>query len=386
MTLYFIVVADGTPRFITLRAATLLANADVVIADVETLDYLQDCVGHNAEQIALVEPQSIDAYQHELYEAVARHCHDEDAVIVHLVRETATLAKVTSVDEVMQGISASLKVPVAYEVIQGVTAVEPEDSSNGIALPRMGPLVGTSVIVTRARHQASQLADELLRAGASPIVIPVIDIEITPEVQETLEQTLRNADPPSWVVFSSQNAVWSVINARGGRELLDQVHIACIGPATASSCVSAGFTVDFVPSKASPETFVSEFPAPRAPGIDRVVFFAGESARPIIDEGLRGCGYLVDRVIAYQTVRSQVSPYVRHRAHGADAIIFTSASAVSGAVAIFGANHLPSRIISIGPTTTAAIEGQGLVVTEESQEQRLDALVSTLVSAIERPR
>lgn len=385
MTVYFIVVAEGTPRFITLRAATLLANADVVIADAETLECLNQCVGHNAEQIALVEPQLPEAYRHELHEAAARHCHDEDAVIVHLVRESAALASDASSDKVIREISELLKERIAYEVIPGVTSLSPNDTSLGIALPRMGPLVGTSVVITRARHQASQLSDQLLQAGATPVIIPVIDIEVTNEVRDFLKHTLQMPDLPTWVAFSSQNAVWSVANTPGGPELLARVHIACIGAATASSCRSAGFTVDFVPSHSNPEAFVNEFPAPTAPVSEHVAYFASEIARPMIDEGLRARGYIVDRVTAYQTIQATVSPYVRHRAHGADAIIFTSTSTVSGAVSIFGTKHLPRRIISIGPSTSAAIREHGLEVTKEAREQRLDALVSSLIAAIERP-
>ena len=375
-------VESATPLAVDFEVATMLANADVVISDATTLDALRQCIGPNAEQIALVGPQPSARYAREIEEAARRHVHDDDAIVVYLSREDGVGSGLAP-EEAARAMGRLLRGSCEYEVVPGVYTSLANGDRMGVSLPRTGPLVGSSVIVTRARHQTSELSNLLLEAGAIPIVIPVIEIRVSEQVRNLLKRSVDEAQQASWVVFSSQNAVASIIETPGGLDLLHRARIACIGPATASACTKAGVTVGFVPSQSGPEAFVREFPAPS--GAELVTYFASGIARPVIEDGLRARGYVVDRVTAYETVESTVSPYVRHRAHGADAIVFTSSSTVTAAVSVFGAAHLPRRIISIGPATTAAIVDVGLVVSREAREQRLDALISALVASLEGP-
>jgi uroporphyrinogen-III synthase len=371
------VIVDGeNPCYLSLRAATLLANADVAIGDGLMLDAFHQSIGHNAEQISLVNPSAPLAYTREVTGAIDRHRDNTDVIIIRLIRE----------DEVASGemeieTNAIKETDWPYEVVWGASVLTGNDA-HGINLPREGPLVGMSVLITRARHQVSRLGDLLLEAGARPIIMPAIEITVGAELRAHLGAVLKTARP-EWVVFSSQNAVVSVLSIDGSREFLTNSRVACVGPATAAACEREGISVELLPTTFSADALIDEFPrANDRSGL--VLFFAGQIAGPTVVDGLETKGYLVERVDTYETHRSAVGPYLRHRAHGADAVIFTSASTVEGTIAALGKDHLPKRVISIGPKTSAAARAHGLIVSAESGEQRLESLITTLVDDLTR--
>lgn len=385
MTVYFVVVSKEPSRSITHYAGALLANADVVIGDAANLDSVHQCIGPNAEQIAFAAPQEEIAYERELRDVVVRHRSDVDAIIVRLIFVDQSGHGDPGSAPLVRETGFLSREQIDFEVVPSVSGLEPVDPSRSIALPRIGPLVNVSVVVTRARHQSAPITNLLLDQGAIPIVIPVIDIEARAELRAALDLAIARHDHDAWVVFSSPNAVASVLESSRGRALLERSRIACIGPATKMACMDAGLRVDFLPTIADAETLVSEFPPPDSNAPGRATFFASDIARRVVEEGLAERGYIVDRVDAYATVQAKVSPFVRHRAHGADSIIFTSPSTVTGAIALFGVRNIPPRIVSIGPVTSAAIREFGLTLSAEAPSRGLEPLVGALVESFMRP-
>ena len=381
MTVYFVAVSKGPFRSITHYAGSLLANADVVIGDATDLDSVRQCIGPNAEQIAFVAPQEEIAYERELHGVVARHRSDVDAIVVRLINDDQFDHNDLGFTSLEREIGFLSREQVDFEVVSSVPGSEPADPRHSISLPRTGPLVNVSVVVTRARHQSAPITNLLLDEGAIPIVIPVIDIEVSDELRTALDQAIGRHGHDSWVVLSSRNAVASLLGSDGGRALLGRSRIACIGAATKMACVDAGLQVDFLPTIADAETLVSEFPPPESIASGRVTFFASDISRRVIEEGLAARGYIVDRVDVYATVRAKVSPFVRRRAHGADAIIFTSPSTVTGSIALFGIRHIPSRIVSIGPATSATVRDSGLLLSAEAPSRGLKPLVGALIES-----
>ncbi|MDA0233294.1 MAG: uroporphyrinogen-III C-methyltransferase, partial [Chloroflexi bacterium] len=68
------------------------------------------------------------------------------------------------------------------------------------------PLFGLSVLITRARSQASRLAEQLESHGARTIQVPVIDIVPVADTAE-LDTAAKSLDRYDWVTFTSANAV-----------------------------------------------------------------------------------------------------------------------------------------------------------------------------------
>ena len=68
------------------------------------------------------------------------------------------------------------------------------------------PLTNKRILITRASHQASDLATQLEALGATPILIPTIEI-IPPETYAPLDAAIANLDSHDWLIFTSVNAV-----------------------------------------------------------------------------------------------------------------------------------------------------------------------------------
>ncbi len=95
---------------------------------------------------------------------------------------------------------------------------------------------------------------------------------------------------------------------------------------------------------------------------------------------LSAAGWLVDEVVAYRTTGADPDPLARDAARGADAVLFTSGSAVEQAITLLGAEGVPPLVVTIGPSTSAATRAAGLRVAAEAQPHSADGLIDALVS------
>jgi uroporphyrinogen III methyltransferase/synthase len=81
------------------------------------------------------------------------------------------------------------------------------------------PLWGQTVVVTRAREQASGLVEELRNLGANVVQCPTIRVETLDEYS-IVDAALQNLSNFDWVVFTSTNGVeqgWKRVRAAGQR-------------------------------------------------------------------------------------------------------------------------------------------------------------------------
>ena len=89
----------------------------------------------------------------------------------------------------------------------------------------MFALQNKRILVTRTRHQASELAARLEALGAIPILIPTIEI-VSPETYVPLDAALAQLEIYDWLLFTSANAV-EVFHQRRNP--------SCVSPLTATS-------------------------------------------------------------------------------------------------------------------------------------------------------
>src|SRR4030088_1136252 len=113
----------------------------------------------------------------------------------------------------------------------------------------MPALTNKRILTTRTRHQASELAAQLEALGATPILIPTIEIG-PPSTFAALDAALTCLRTYDWLVFTSPNAV-EAFHRRAQFLHLTQLpkHIAAIGPATLTPANAIGLTDDLVPSQ-----------------------------------------------------------------------------------------------------------------------------------------
>jgi uroporphyrinogen-III synthase len=247
----------------------------------------------------------------------------------------------------------------------------------------MLPLANRRILVTRARGQASALATKLEALGATPILIPTIELA-PPSSYCAMDAALASIRSFDWLLFTSANGVQAF--AERARQLglgAAAKRIAAIGPATARAVVEAGMAVDLTPPQAVAES-LAEALLPYAAGASMLLVRAAV-ARDVLPEALTTAGATVTIADAYRTVVPEASVAELRELFGKkppDAITFTSASTAQNLVALLEAAQLklPKGIVlaSIGPITSQAMRELGLEPTVEAREATTLSLAEAL--------
>ncbi len=247
-------------------------------------------------------------------------------------------------------------------------------------------LADKRILITRPRTQAEEFANALIAEGAHPIFFPVI--EIVPLHDFTVfDSALRNLDQYNWLVLTSIHGVdvlFKRLEILGVKHIPSELHIAAIGPKTASRLSEHGLTANFIPSE-----YVVDFILPGL-GKDivgkRFLLPQSDLAREFLAKEIRSAGGIVDEVVAYHTRTAQPDPTAMDHLHnGVDIITFASPSSVKGFMDIliehdFDIHCLPGYplIACIGPVTASAARAVGLPVHVEAKEHTMIGLVEAL--------
>jgi uroporphyrinogen III methyltransferase / synthase len=281
----------------------------------------------------------------------------------------------------LDGIAARVK---AEEVRPpAITLVGPvAELHETIAWVERRPLQGEVVAVTRARAQASGLAQRLRELGAEVVETPAIRIEPRPVQGELLDAIDRIADY-ALVCFTSPNGVHLLFDAlgAGGRDAraLAAATVAAIGPGTAGALLEHGIRADVVP-----ERFVAEALVEALSGLEldgrRVLVARAAEARAVLPEALRERGAQVDDVALYDTLAEPLGDAQRVALERATYVTFTSSSTVRFLLDSGVRPPAGARIVSIGPVTSATAEEHGLTVDVEAERHDIEGLVDALVA------
>ena len=204
------------------------------------------------------------------------------------------------------------------------------------------------VIVTRPRAQAEPLAAALRARDFEPVLFPVIEVEPTDD--EPID--VRGYD---WVIVTSANGAAELARRSNGRP----GRIAAVGEATAAALAEHGLRVDFVPSVASQDGLVREFPRP----VGRALFVGAEGARQTLATRLPA-----EFRPVYRTVPIRAGP-----PPDGDLVLLASVSAAGA----WGELGSPAPAITIGPQTTTAARRAGVNVVAEAKTQSVGGLVDS---------
>ncbi|TFG64508.1 MAG: uroporphyrinogen-III C-methyltransferase [Spirochaetales bacterium] len=251
------------------------------------------------------------------------------------------------------------------------------------------PLFGKTVLVTRSRTQASDLARGLKDLGAWVREFPTIEIAPVPDLTK-LDSALNEAESYSWIVFTSVNGVEIFfdrlyINKKDARSL-QGCSIAAIGSATAEKLRQYGITADLVPEKFTSEGTVEAFRKRKTDFTGERVLLPGSAiARDYIRENLSGMGAEVLAVPVYDTLLpAYTEEDIREiLTMTPDLVTFSSSSTVSNFVDILRSKGLEDRLpdikaASIGPVTTKTAEDLGIQVILEAEEHTIPGLIDAI--------
>ena len=250
------------------------------------------------------------------------------------------------------------------------------------------PLWGKTVVVTRARQQASGFVDELKNLGANVVQCPTIRVENLVEYS-ICDNAIANIQSFDWIVFTSTNGVehfWKRLREAGkDARVFSNTKIAAIGPATEIALQNRGIFPDFIPTSSVSEDVARGLIEQGATALRVLVVRALES-REVLETDLRAAGNTVEIAPVYQTVSDHSNvERVREMLHGGeiDWISFTSSSTVKNFVDAIGIETISStrkgfKVAVIGPVTENTARENGLIPDVVSA----NADVSSLAQAI----
>lgn len=253
------------------------------------------------------------------------------------------------------------------------------------------PLWGQTVIVTRAREQASGLVDGLRQLGARVVQCPTIKVEAleeTPVFDAEIPLLMRN----EWVVFTSTNGVeqfWKKLDAlKLDTRIFGPALVAAIGPATVAALRKRGIRPDFVPESSISESVAAGL-LERGAGQGRILVVRAQEGREVLEEKLREGGAKVMVAPLYRTVPDNSNaPQARELIEKGevDWVSFTSSSTVKNFVDALGAEFVAAnrgnfKVAAIGPVTAESARKFGLEPDVMAKEASVEALAAALAQS-----
>ena len=259
-------------------------------------------------------------------------------------------------------------------------------------------LFGRRIVVTRSLDQMDELSGKLRGLGTEVLELPLIETDPVVD-SEAFDDVFEEIAVYEWVVFTSVNGVRYFFEKFFQRfkdiRCLGPMRIACVGPGTARAVEAYGLEVDSVPDRALSEALADSLIANVSLDNTKVLVVSGNLNRDILVDKLETEGRaIVDTMEVYRTRNTNLAndPVAQDfKERGADAIIFTSSSAVKSYVAQskllkLGSSALKPLTCSIGPLTSETMRQLGVVVDIEAREHSLDGIVKALKQKFSKRR
>lgn len=248
------------------------------------------------------------------------------------------------------------------------------------------PLFGQTIIVTRARAQASDLSKKLEALGAKVIEVPAIKI-VSAADYAPLDAAVQALSDYKWLVFTSANGVEyffeRLLLAGKDARALAGVKLAAIGSATAEALSKHGLTADLIPSAYKAEE-LAEALADKISAGDKILIARAKVAREVLPKALRKIGAEVNVVTAYETIADCENKEELLQAltdGSASVVTFTSSSTVTNLLNVLGEHKdllHKAALAAIGPITADTMRKHGLTPAVEAEQYTIDGLIAAI--------
>lgn len=242
------------------------------------------------------------------------------------------------------------------------------------------PLFGRRIAVTRARAQASALADRLESLGAEVVAFPTIEVQpLKPKLAE-----LQRVCESQLLVLTSVNGVENFFEfwMQAGLDLRDLagVSIAAVGSVTAAAIRKRGLRVAVEAKDYRAEGLLAAIGD--VAGM-KVVLARAEKGREILPDTLAARGADVEILSLYRTVAPE-DPADFGELGRLDAITFTSSSTATNFQKLVGADWKAAlgdcAVAAIGPVTADTLRAAGREPDIVAETSTIDGLVSALMA------
>ncbi len=259
------------------------------------------------------------------------------------------------------------------------------------------PFFGKSVVVTRARMQASDLADGLRMLGSSVYEFPTIRIAPTENGELPAAVKKLAAGNFDWAVLTSVNgvdALFAEMNKQGFDARSFKAKAAAIGSATARRLSEKGVTADLIPPEYVAESIVEALQKVGEIAGRKFLLARADIARSELPAALKKLGGEVTDAEAYETIletEGQEDALDALENDKIDAVTFTSASTARNFAQILGPERLKKiiagkriRFLSIGPITSTAMTVCGIPIHTEAAMHDIPGLLAACKTLISR--
>ena len=255
------------------------------------------------------------------------------------------------------------------------------------AVGKINPkLFGKTVLVTRAREQASKLTQALETLGAKCVEVPSIRLQAPSDHYAAVDQAISRLSDYAWVIFTSTNGVQHFFErlASAGKDARAFGHakIAAIGTATAEELGRHGIQADIVPQEFRAEGVVEALKDKLSTGM-KILLPRAQEAREILTDSLRKLGAVVDVVPVYETVAAcENGAELNEKLQNGeiDLVTFTSSSTVKNLVQAIGNAETLQHVktAAIGPITAETCRKHGIEPDIVAEEYTIDGLVKAI--------
>lgn len=250
------------------------------------------------------------------------------------------------------------------------------------------PLFGQRIGVTRADEQSDSLIDQILELGATPVLMPTIEI-LPPDDWGPVDACIANLGQYDWIVFTSVNGVRSflgrLIQLHGDIRRIGKAQLAAIGPSTADAIREFHLRASVVPASYRAEELAA---ALRDQTKDkRVLWVRADRVRDVLRTELIAGGAILDEVVAYRhhDLESWPADVNESLIDGLPIWIGVSSPAIARNVARLIPEDSKSRLgkeirlVTISPVTTQACHEAGLAVSAEADVHTWNGILDSIV-------
>lgn len=241
----------------------------------------------------------------------------------------------------------------------------------------MLPLNNIKVLIPRPIGKAEEFSEKLIKLGATPIIFPLIKVEAINT--EKLKSTF-STQSYDWIIFTSTVAVEMFFNSIKTTDI--NCKIAVVGTSTKKEIIKLGLKVDFIPSAATAKKLVKEIPVNKG---EKIFIPRSEIAGKGVIEVLKKRNVNVTEIATYSNkpvnyTKEQVEEIF---SQNINVVTFTSPSTVENFVKLLRSYKIKltnQHLVSIGPSTTAAIKKLYLQADATAEEHNIDGLIDVTLS------
>ena len=249
-----------------------------------------------------------------------------------------------------------------------------------------GPLSGKRVLVTGTRYISKELEEELAPLGAETVTISLI--ESRPMWTEEIRQALDQIGLYGWMVFTSSNGVDLFFDVMREQDIdlrrLMHLKFAVIGRKTAAALKAHGFSCDFVPENYSGADLAREW-IPTLGSEERILLLRAQEGSDVLPEKLKEAGIPFADIPLYTTWTDRRRKEELNRIIGqVDYVTIASSSAARALWEMLeDKEHIPAKVVSIGPFTTKTARKLGLPVYADAVEYTAEGIAAVILADVE---